>query len=177
MDWYTLRVISGKEKKIKENILFDVAENNMKELITDVLVPSENIVEMRGGKKKIRERVFFPGYLLIRLEVTRETRHLLESINGVISFLGPKGKPQPLKPDETKRFLGDFDGTDGPLRTTEAAPYKIGDSVKVTDGPFMDFSGLVQEVNHDKRKLKVLVSIFGRETPVELDYLQVELEN
>ena len=91
MDWYTLRVISGKEKKIKENILFDVAENNMKELITDVLVPSENIVEMRGGKKKIRERVFFPGYLLIRLEVTKETRHLLESINGVISFLRTKG--------------------------------------------------------------------------------------
>ena len=108
MDWYTLRVISGKEKKIKENILFDVAENNMKELITDVLVPSENIVEMRGGRKRSEREFSFPGYLLIRLEVTKETRHLLESINGVISFVGPKGKPQPLKPDETKRFLGDF---------------------------------------------------------------------
>ena len=97
MDWYTLRVISGKEKKIKENILFDVAENNMKELITDVLVPSENIVEMRGGKKKVRERVFFPGYLLIRLEVTKETRHLLESINGVISFFRPKGKASAIE--------------------------------------------------------------------------------
>ena len=177
MDWYTLRVISGKEKKIKENILFDVSDNNMDDLITDVLVPSENIVEMRSGKKKIRERVFFPGYLLIRLEVTKETRYLLESVNGVISFLGPKGHPQALKPEETKRFLGDFDGSDGPLRTTEAAPYKIGDLVKVTDGPFMDFSGLIQEINHDKQKLKVLVSIFGRQTPVELDYLQVELEN
>ena len=91
--------------------------------------------------------------------------------------MGSKGKPQPLKPEETKRFLGEFDGSDGPLRTTEAEPYKIGDPVKVKDGPFMDFSGLVQEINHDKQKLKVLVSIFGRQTPVELDYLQVELES
>ena len=177
MDWYTLRVISGKEKKIKENIIFDVNDSKMEDLITDVLVPSENIVEMRSGKKKVRERVFFPGYLLVRLEVNKETRHLLESVNGEISFLGPKGNPQPLKPEETKRFLGEFDGTDGPLRTTEAEPYKIGDPVKVKDGPFMDFSGLVQEINHDKQKLKVLVSIFGRQTPVELDYLQVELES
>lgn len=177
MDWYTLRVISGKEKKIKEAILFDVANANMEEQISDVLVPSENIVEMRDGKKKIKERVFFPGYLLVRLELNKNTRHILESVNGVISFVGPKGKPQALRPEEAQRFLGDFDGGDGPLRVTEAAPYKVGDPVKVTDGPFMDFSGIVQEVNHDKQKLKVLVSIFGRQTPVELDYLQVEMEN
>jgi len=177
MDWYTLRVISGKEKKIKEAILFDVANANLEEQISDILVPSENIVEMRDGKKKVKERVFFPGYLLVRLEMNKNTKYLLESVNGVIAFVGPKGKPQALRPEEAQRFLGDFDGGDGPLRVTEAAPYKVGDPVKVTDGPFMDFSGIVQEVNHDKQKLKVLVSIFGRQTPVELDYLQVEMEN
>ena len=176
MDWYTLRVISGKEKKIKESILYEIEMSTFSEQIGDVLVPSENIVEMRDGKKKIRERVFFPGYLLIRLEMNKETRYLLENVNGVISFVGPNAEPQPLKPEEAQRFLGDFDGGDGPLRVTEAAPFIVGDSVKVTDGPFMDFSGLVQEVNHDKQKLKVLVSIFGRQTPVELDYLQVEIE-
>ena len=177
MNWYTLRVISGKEKKIKEAILFDVNTSEMDEQISDVLVPSENIVEMRDGKKKIKERVFFPGYLLVRLEMNKETRYFLENVNGVISFVGSKGNPQPLRPDEAQRFLGDFDGGDGPLRVTEAAPFKVGDSVKVTDGPFMDFSGTVQEVNHDKQKLKVLVSIFGRQTPVELDYLQVKMDN
>ena len=177
MNWYTLRVISGKEKKIKDTILYDVSISTLGEQISDVLVPSENIVEMRDGKKKVRERVFFPGYLLVRLEVNKETRYLLENVNGVISFVGPKNQPQALKPEEAQRFLGDFDGGDGPLRVTEAAPYKVGDPVKVTDGPFMDFSGLVQEVNQDKQKLKVLVSIFGRQTPVELDYLQVKIES
>jgi len=176
MNWYTLRVISGKEKKIKETILYDVSLTDLGDQIGDVLVPSENIVEMRDGKKKVRERVFFPGYLLVRLDMNKETKYLLENVNGVIAFVGPRGEPQALKPDEAQRFLGDFEGGDGPLRVTEAAPYKVGDPVKVTDGPFMDFSGLVQEVNHDKQKLKVLVSIFGRQTPVELDYLQVKIE-
>jgi transcriptional antiterminator NusG len=177
MDWYTLRVISGKEKKIKDAILYDVSTSGMEEQISDVLVPSENIIEMRDGKKKIKERVFFPGYLLVRLEMDKETRYLLENVNGVISFVGPKGAPRPIRPEEVQRFLGDFDGGDGPLRVTEAPPYKVGDPVKVMDGPFVDFSGSVQEVNHEKQKLKVLVSIFGRQTPVELDYLQVEMES
>ena len=176
MKWYTLRIISGKEKKIKDAILYDISLTDFSDLVSDVLVPSENIVEMRDGKKKVRERVFFPGYLLVRLEMNKETKYLLENVNGVIAFVGPKGEPQALKPKEAQRFLGDFQGGDGPLRVTEAAPYKVGDPVKVTDGPFMDFSGLVQEVNHDKQKLKVMVSIFGRQTPVELDYLQVKME-
>ena len=176
MDWFTLRVISGKEKKIKDTILYDISTAGMEEKISDVLVPSENIVEMKDGKKKIKEKVFFPGYLLVRLEIDKETKYLLENINGVISFVGPKGQPQPLKSEEVQRFLGEFESGDGPLKTSEAPPYKVGDSVKVTDGPFMDFSGFVQEVNHDRQKLKVLVSIFGRQTPVELDYLQVEME-
>ena len=176
MDWFTLRVISGKEKKIKETILYDVSAAGMEEKVSDILVPSENIVEMKDGKKKIKEKVFFPGYLLVRLEMDKETKYLLENVNGVISFVGPKGHPQPLKKDEAQRFLGEIDAEGGALKTVEAGPFKVGDPVKVTDGPFMDFSGFVQEVSHEKQKLKVLVSIFGRQTPVELDYLQVEME-
>ena len=103
MNWYTLRVISGKEKKIKETILYDVSLTDLGDQIGDVLVPSENIVEMRDGKKKVRERVFFPGYLLVRLDMNKETKYLLENVNGVIAFVGPRGEPQALKPEEAQR--------------------------------------------------------------------------
>ncbi len=177
MNWYTVRVISGREKKIREAILFDIEDANMGELIKKVLVPTENVVEMKDGKKKIREKVFFPGYLLVQLDLNKESRYLVENVNGVINFVGSGGNPQPLSQDEVQRFLGDIEGGEGPVRTVDAAPYKKGDAVKVVDGPFMDFSGFVTEVNHDKQKLKVSVSIFGRPTPVELDYLQVIKEN
>ena len=176
MDWYTLRVISGKEKKIRENILFELNTADLAENVENILVPTENVLEMRDGKKKIKEKVFFPGYLLIHLDMNKETKYIVENVNGVMSFVGSNGNPESLKPDEVKRFLGGHDGGDGPIKVTEAAPFKVGDSVKVKDGPFIDFSGVVQEVNHEKQKLKVSVSIFGRSTPVELDYLQVALE-
>ena len=176
MDWYTLRVISGKEKKIRENILFDLDTADLADNVENILVPTENVLEMKDGKKKIKEKVFFPGYLLIHLDMNKETKYIVENVNGVMSFVGSNGNPESLKPDEVKRFLGDHDGGDGPIKVTEAAPFKVGDSVKVKDGPFIDFSGVVQEVSHEKQKLKVSVSIFGRSTPVELDYLQVALE-
>ena len=176
MDWYTLRVISGKEKKIKENILFELDTADLADNVENILVPTENVLEMRDGKKKIKEKVFFPGYLLIHLDMNKETKYIVENVNGVMSFVGSNGNPEALKPDEVKRFLGDHDGGSGPIKVTEAAPFKVGDSVNVKDGPFIDFSGVVQEVNHEKQKLKVSVSIFGRSTPVELDYLQVALE-
>ena len=176
MDWYTLRVISGKEKKIRENILFELDTADLADNVENILVPTENVLEMRDGKKKIKEKVFFPGYLLIHLDMNKETKYIVENVSGVMSFVGSNGNPESLKPDEVKRFLGDHDGGDGPIKVTEAAPFKVGDSVKVKDGPFIDFSGVVQEVNHEKQKLKVSVSIFGRSTPVELDYLQVALE-
>ena len=176
MDWYTLRDISGKEKKIRENILFELDTADLADNVENILVPTENVLEMRDGKKKIKEKVFFPGYLLIHLNMNKETKYIVENVNGVMSFVGSNGNPESLKPDEVKRFLGDHDGGDGPIKVTEAAPFKVGDSVKVKDGPFIDFSGVVQEVNHEKQKLKVSVSIFGRSTPVELDYLQVALE-
>ena len=176
MDWYTLRVISGKEKKIRENILFELDNADLADNVENILVPTENVLEMRDGKKKIKEKVFFPGYLLILLDMNKETKYIVENVNGVMSFVGSNGNPESLKPDEVKRFLGDHDGGEGPIKVTEAAPFKVGDSVKVKDGPFIDFSGVVQEVSHEKQKLKVSVSIFGRSTPVELDYLQVALE-
>ena len=176
MDWYTLRVISGKEKKIRENILFELETADLADNVENILVPTENVLEMKDGKKKIKEKVFFPGYLLIHLDMNKETKYIVENVNGVMSFVGSGGNPESLKPEEVKRFLGDHDGGDGPIKITEAAPFKVGDSVKVKDGPFIDFSGVVQEVNHEKQKLKVSVSIFGRSTPVALDYLQVALE-
>ncbi len=172
--WYILKIFSGKERKIKDAILMEADLNGLKELIVDVLVPSENITEMREGKKRVRNKLFFPGYILIKMEVTKETRYLVENIPGVMNFAGPKGEPLPLSPEEVKRVLGEVEKKDG--REIMAIPYKLGDPVKVVDGPFLDFHGTVQDVNEDKKKLKVNVSIFGRPTPVELDFLQVELE-
>ena len=176
MDWYTLRIISGKEKKVRENILFELEQAEMDGHIKNILVPTENVIQMRDGKKKLKEKVFFPGYLLIQMDMNKETKFLIENVNGVISFVGSNHKPEPLKPEEAQRFMANPDSPDGPIRVSEEAPYKVGDAVKVTDGPFIDFSGFVQEVNHEKQKLKVSVSIFGRPTPVELDYLQVKME-
>ncbi len=174
MEWYTLRVISSKERKVQDNILFAVDEAGLSESIIEVLVPSENIVEMKEGKKKIKNKVFFPGYILVKMRMDKETRYLIENINGVISFVGPQGVPQAVKPEEMTRILGEVEGREG--KELIVIPYRVGDAVKVTDGPFMDFSGFVQEVSKEKQKIKVSVSIFGRPTPIELDFLQVELE-
>ena len=174
MNWYTIRVISGKEKKIKENLLFELDYQNLAIEVGDILVPSENIVEMKEGKKKVKNKVFFPGYILIQMSDSKEARFLVENKNGVISFVGPNNEPQALKESEVTRILGEVEGREG--REIVIAPYKIEDSVKVTDGPFADFTGFVTEVNDEKQKVKVLVSIFGRSTPIELDFLQVELE-
>jgi transcriptional antiterminator NusG len=174
MNWYTLRVISGKEKKIKETLLFELDYQNLSIEVGDILVPSENIVEMKEGKKKVKNKVFFPGYILIQMSDSKEARFLVENTNGVISFVGPNNEPQALKESEITRILGEVEGREG--REIVIAPYKIEDSVKVTDGPFADFTGFVTEVNDEKQKVKVLVSIFGRSTPIELDFLQVELE-
>lgn len=174
MNWYTLRVISGKEKKVRENILFELDYEGMSDEVENILVPSEKIIEMKDGKKKIKNKVFFPGYILIHMSDSKVVRHIVENISGVMNFVGVKGEPQPLKEDEITRILGEVEGREG--REVVVAPYKVGDAVKVTDGPFAEFSGYVNEVNEDKQKVKVSVSIFGRPTPIELDFLQVELE-
>ena len=174
MNWYTLRVISGKESKIKENLLFELDFQNLSSEVENIMVPSENIVEMKEGKKRVKRKVFFPGYILINMSKSKEAKYLFENTDGVINFVGPNGKPQALKDDEISRIKGEVEGRDG--REIVIAPYKVGDSVKVTDGPFADFTGFVNEVNNEKQKVKVSVSIFGRPTPIELNFLQVEME-
>ena len=174
MNWYTLRVISGKEGKIKENLLFELDFQNLSSEVKDIMVPSENIVEMKEGKKRVKRKVFFPGYILINMSESKEAKYLIENTDGVINFVGPNGEPQALKEHEISRIIGEVEGRDG--REIVVAPYKVGDSVKVTDGPFADFTGFVNEVNNEKQKVKVSVSIFGRPTPIELNFLQVEKE-
>ena len=174
MNWYTLRVISGKERKIKDNILFELDYQSLSSEVNNILIPSENIVEMKEGKKKVRNKVFFPGYILIEMSESKEAKYLVENTDGVMNFVGSNGDPQTLKDDEITRILGEVEGREG--REIVIAPYKVGDSVKVTDGPFADFTGFVNEVNNEKQKVKVSVSIFGRPTPIELNFLQVELE-
>lgn len=174
MNWYSIRVISGKEKKIQESITWEVEDNNLQDEIKEVFVPTEKIVEMKDGKKKIRTKVFFPGYVLLKMDLNNQTRHLIESMANVLSFVGSRGKPQAMKPDEITRILGVVE--QGENQDNFKHPFKVGDSIRVIDGPFMDFSGFIQEINNEKQKLKVSVSIFGRPTPIELDYLQVEIE-
>jgi len=174
-NWYSLRVISGKEKVVEQNILYESKENDIEQLIDEVFVPFEKVVELKNNKKVVKEKMFFPGYILIKMHMNKKTKYVIENINGVMSFVGPKGEfPVPLRDSEIKRIFGEVERQEG--REVMVTPFKKGDYVKVIAGPFIDFSGTVEEVNDDKQKVKIVISIFGRLTPVELDYFQVELE-
>ena len=173
MEWYSLRVLSGKEKKVRETMITEIGiGDDSGSNISEILVPSENVVEMRSGKKIVKDRVFYPGYILIKMNLDRENRHQIENIHGVMSFVGPNGDPESLKLDEVNRILGEVEIKTG--QEVVATRFNLKDLVKINDGPFIDFEGSVIEINNDKQKVKVMVSIFGRSTPVELDYLQVE---
>ena len=173
--WYTLRVISGKEKTIEENIMYECDNSDVTDLVKEIFVPFEKVVEVRNNKKKIKEKMFFPGYILIQMEMTKKSKYTVENTPGVMSFVGPKGKPPvPLRDSEVKRIFGEVASKEG--REKLITPLKKGDYVKVIAGPFIDFSGVVDEVNDEKQKVKIEISIFGRPTPVELDYIQVEIE-
>lgn len=173
MEWYTVRVLSGYEKKIKATIESDVEIAGLSDLLAEVVIPAERIIEMKDGKKKEKVRIFFPGYLLLNLEMNGSIRHVISNCNGVISFVGAnKNTPSPLQPDEVKRILGRIRASEEGVEVT--IPFFEDASVVVVDGPFKDFTGVVKEINKEKRKVKVMVSIFGRQTPVELDFLQVK---
>ena len=175
MDWYSLRVISGKEKNIETSILREVDEKNISSEIEEVFVPFEKVVEVRNNKKRIKEKMFFPGYILIKMNLTANTKYIIENTPGVLSFVGPKGKsPVPLRDNEIKRIFGEVERKEG--FEIIKSPFKKGDAIKVIAGPFIDFTGFVEIVNEDKQKVKVTVSIFGRPTPIELDFFQVALE-
>ena len=175
MQWYSLRVISGKEKSAEEHILREAGDNKVRNEIEEVFVPYEKVVEMRNNKKKIKEKMFFPGYVLIKMNLNANTKYIVENSPGVLSFVGPKGKnPVPLRDDEIKRIFGEVERKEG--LEVVVTPFKNGDAIKVVAGPFIDFTGFIENINEDKQKVKVTVSIFGRPTPIELDFFQIELE-
>ncbi len=172
--WYVLRTFSGHEKKVKEHIEREIGRLGMEEKLTQIVIPSETVFEMRGGKKKTREKTSFPGYILLEAIIDPYLKELISGAPSTIGFLGAGGEPAPLRPDEINRILGMMDEEKG---EQPEIPFKTGDPVKVVDGPFNTFEGFVEEVYPDKMKVRVLVSIFGRKTPLELDYLQVEHQN
>jgi len=174
LQWFAIHVFSGHEKKIKKYLENEVERTGLKEQVSRILIPSEDVVEMRDGKKKVKNKIFFPGYMLVEMELNKVTQHLILNTPGVTNFVGPKNQPAPLQEDEVRRILGRVD--DRRDEEVFEIPFRVGDPVKVIDGPFTEFVGMVEEVNREKKKLKVMVSIFGRSTPVELDFLQVELE-
>ncbi|MDX1285028.1 MAG: transcription termination/antitermination protein NusG [Draconibacterium sp.] len=175
--WYVLRAIGGKEKKVKEYIDNEIANGDLKGYVDQVLIPTEKVYQIRNGKKISKERNFFPGYVLIEAALVGEVAHTLRNFPNVIGFLGDTkgGDPVPMRQSEVNRILGRVDElaeTDEELNI----PYVVGETVKVIDGPFNGFNGTIEEINEEKKKLQVMVKIFGRKTPLELSFMQVEKE-
>ena len=175
--WYVVRAISGKERKIKEMIELEINRMNLDRYLAQVLIPTEKVYQIKQGKKVSKERNYFPGYVLIEADLKGEVPHVIKSVNGVIGFLGNKnGDPVPLRQAEVNRILGKVDELEESDEEINI-PFIVGESVKVVDGPFNSFNGIIEEVYKEKKKLKVMVKIFGRKTPLELNYMQVEKES
>jgi transcription termination/antitermination protein NusG len=175
--WYVIRAISGQEKKVKQYIELEINKVGMSELVSQVLIPTEKIYQIRNGKKISKERNFYPGYILVEATLIGELIHTIKNVTGVIGFLGDdkKGEPVPMRQSEVNRILGNVDALSEQGEEL-VNPYMVGDAVKVIDGPFNTFSGFIEEINEEKKKLKVMVKIFGRKTPLELGYMQVVKE-
>jgi len=176
--WYVVRAVSGKEKKVKEYLELEIARMKLSDYVNQVLIPTEKVFKIQNGKKVNKEKAFLPGYVLIEAALVGEVAHVIKGIPNVIGFLGTVkgGDPVPMRIAEVNRILGKVDE----LSMTEEElkiPFVVGESVKVVDGPFNNFSGVVDEINEDKKKLKVMVKIFGRENLLELNYMQVEKES
>lgn len=169
--WYSVSVLSNFEKKVAEQIKQAVIDAGLQEEIDEVLVPTEEVIEVRRGKKVTSERRFMPGYVLVRMEMSNRGYHLISSINRVTGFLGPQGRPMPMRDAEVNAILNRVE--EGEAQPRNLIRFDIGEKVKVTDGPFEGFDGMVEEVDEDHSRLKVSVSIFGRATPVELEFTQV----
>ena len=175
--WYVLRAIGGKEKKVKEYIENEIAIGDLKGFVEQVLIPTEKVYQIRNGKKISKERNFFPGYVLIEAALVGEVAHILRNVPNVIGFLGDTkgGDPVPMRDSEVNRILGRVDEL---AETGEELniPFVVGETVKVIDGPFNGFNGTIEAINEEKKKLQVMVKIFGRKTPLELSFMQVEKE-
>jgi len=169
LKWYTLQVFTGQEEKVKKYIEIEAARLDLAEEIINVHIPTQNVVEVRGGKKKVTTRVNFPGYMFVQMAITKNTRHFVRNAPSVMGFVGPDGEPVPLTEIEVHRIIGRGD-TEATLPDVQ---FTVGQRVKVIDGPFMDFEGIVQECQPERKRLKVLVSIFGRNTPLDLAFFQV----
>lgn len=171
--WYVIRAISGNEKKVKQYLESEINRLGLKDSISQVLIPTEKVYQVHKGKKISKERNYLPGYILIEAILTGEIPHIIKNVPGVLGFLGSKGEPVPLRPAEVNRILGKVD------ELTEqgeevSVPFIVGETVTVIDGPFNSFTGVIEEINEEKKKLKVMVKIFGRKTPLELGFMQVE---
>ncbi len=175
MNWYVVRAISGKENKVKEYIETEISRLGLSDFVEQVLVPTEKVVQIRNGKKINKERVYFSGYIMVKANLVGEVPHVIRSVNGVIGFLGEVkgGDPVPLRKSEVNRMLGKVDEL-AVQDESVAIPYSVGETIKVIDGPFNGFNGSIENVNEEKRKLEVMVKIFGRKTPLELSFMQVE---
>jgi len=171
--WYVIRAISGNEKKVKQYLESEISRLGLHDIISQVLIPTEKVYQVHKGKKISKERNYLPGYILIEAILTGEIPHIIKNVPGVLGFLGSKGEPVPLRPAEVNRILGKVD------ELTEqgeevSVPFIVGETVTVIDGPFNSFTGVIEEINEEKKKLKVMVKIFGRKTPLELGFMQVE---
>jgi transcription termination/antitermination protein NusG len=173
--WYVVRAVSGQENKVKAYIETEINRLNIGDYISQVLVPTEKIVTVKEGKKIVKDKVYFPGYIMIEANLAGEIPHIIKSITSVIGFLGEVkgGDPVPLRMSEVNRMLGKVDEL--AVKTdSHAIPFTINETIKVIDGPFNGFNGTVEKINEEKRKLEVMVKIFGRKTPLELSFMQVE---
>lgn len=173
--WYVLRAISGKETKVRELLEAEIKNSSLGDYLTQVLIPTEKVYQVRNGKKIMKERSYLPGYVLVEAFLNGEVIHTLCNMPNVIGFLGGNVKPVPLRQSEVNRILGTVDELQDPTEEV-VVPYYVGETVKVNYGPFSGFSGVIEEVNNEKKKLKVMVKIFGRKTPLELGFTQVEKE-
>ncbi|MFD2542120.1 transcription termination/antitermination protein NusG [Lacinutrix gracilariae] len=174
--WYVVRAVSGQENKIKAYIENEIARLGLQDYVDQVLVPTEKVIQIRNGKKISKEKVYFPGYIMVQANLSGEIPHIIKSVTNVIGFLGETkgGEPVPLRQSEVNRMLGKVDELEVDTDVNVAIPYTIGETVKVIDGPFNGFDGSIEKINEEKRKLEVMVKIFGRKTPLELSYMQVE---
>ena len=174
--WYVVRAVSGQENKIKTYIENEISRLGLEDYVDQVLGPTEKVIQIRNGKKINKEKVYFPGYIMIQANLSGEIPHIIKSITNVIGFLGETkgGDPVPLRQSEVNRMLGKVDELAIEADALVAIPFTKGETVKVIDGPFNGFDGTIEKINEEKRKLEVMVKIFGRKTPLELSYMQVE---
>ncbi len=174
--WYVVRAVSGQENKIKTYIENEISRLGLQDFVEQVLVPTEKVVQIRNGKKINKEKVYFPGYIMIKANLSGEIPHIIKSITNVIGFLGETkgGDPVPLRQSEVNRMLGKVDELNVEADSNVVIPFTVGETVKVIDGPFNGFDGTIEKINEEKRKLEVMVKIFGRKTPLELSYMQVD---